>query len=101
MIRLISEEEIKIASIENANNMYGRKNGEHQYFNASVSDFNAGVSFAEEKLKYLAIEYGLWIDNNYWSKHSIGGWYNTTSYSLMNNPLSSEQLFEKFLSETK
>ena len=63
MKRLISEEEIEIASRENATNMYGSKNGEHQYFNASIADFSAGALFAEEKLKDLAIEFAEWYYN--------------------------------------
>jgi len=82
MRRLISEEEI--FDCRNTNSIFNL----NKYIPVEV---------AEEKIKNIAIEYGLWLDNNYWSKHAIGGWYNTTSYSLMENPLSSEQLFEKFL----
>ena len=91
MKRLINEEEVNLASRENANNMYGSKNGEHQYFNASVSDFNAGVVFAEEKLKNLAIAFSDFILDNDCS-HTVA------YFKLKDKYYSPEQLFEKFLS---
>ena len=95
MKRLINEEEVNLASRENANNMYGRKNGEHQYFNASVSDFNAGVIFTEGKLKDLIIEFNCWCWSNHISPCGDGTYYD----ALSNICYASDSIvFEKFLS---
>ena len=96
MKRLISEEEIKTASAENANNMYGNKNGEHQYFNASIADFKSGVFFAEEKIKNIAIEFYNWMQINH--STTMSKIYEVDGSAKI---YSTDDLFEKFLSTRK
>ena len=65
----------------------------------SLRDFLTEFTGKQNQIQEYAIEFVEWCDNNFWSKHSIGNWYNTTSYSLMKNPLTSKQLFDKFMAE--
>ena len=69
-----------------------------------ISATNAMTVYA----RLRAIEFAEWLSKGMWTKHeSLGNngmiekefWYNTYNYTVMEKPLTSGQLYQKFLEE--
>lgn len=79
---------------------------EHFGYDTAIASIE---EYVEYKAKERSIRFLNWTEHSMWTKwendkdgyHQMDLWYNTYSYGAMEDPLTSEQLFELFLKEDK
>ena len=70
-----------------------------------VNGFECGVSFAETELQSIAIEFAEWISESAYNHYEANDNFqivipeNLWHYSLRNGPMTTSELFAKFMAE--